>query len=100
MGVNKLCGSPWGMGFEQIDGLAIERMMGIRHIKGVLCLCLEISAVNSIRALRAKAPQELQPLKVGLIGIERGFEQKLLSAPRRAQKNNGSKTGPIPMRPK
>jgi len=62
------------MGFQEIDGLAIKGMMSIRHIEGVLCLCCEISAVNSIRVLRAKAPQELQPLKIGLIGIEGRFE--------------------------
>ena len=79
------------MGFEEIDGLAIERMMSIRHIEDVLCLCREISAVNSIRVLGAKAPQELQPLEVGLIGIEGRFEQKLLSATGRAQKKQREK---------
>ena len=85
LGLNKLCGSPWRLGFEEIDGLAIERMMGIRHIKGLPGLCREILAVNSIRDLGAQAPQELQTLKVGLIGIEGRFEQKLLSARGRAQ---------------
>lgn len=67
------------MGFEEIDGLAIERMMGIWHIEGLFGFCREISAMNSIGVLRAQAPQELQPLKVGLIGIEGRFEQNFLS---------------------
>jgi len=85
LGLNKLCGRPWWMRFKESDGLAIEGMMSIWHIEDVLCLCREISAVNSISVLGTQAPQELQTLKVGLIGIEGGFEQKLLFTRGRAQ---------------
>ncbi len=84
LGMNKLCGRPRWMGFEESDGLVIERMMRIWHIEGVRGLCRETSIVNSIRALGAKAPQELQPLKVGLIGIEGCFQQEFLSVTGRA----------------
>ena len=84
LGLNKLCGRPWWMGFEKIDGLAIERLMGIRHIDGVGGLCPEIYEVKSIRALRAKAAQERQALEIGLIRIEGRFEKKFLFATRKA----------------
>ena len=64
--------------------MAIERVMGIRHIESVFGLCREIAAVNLIGGLAAKAPQEIQSLKVGLIGIEGRFKQKLLVTTGRA----------------
>jgi len=74
LGMDELCGSPRGMAFEKFDGLAIERLVSIRYIERVLGLSHEVPAVNMITVLRGKASQELQPLKVGLKGIEGCFK--------------------------
>jgi len=84
LGLNKLGGRPRGMAFENLDGLAIERLVSIREIERALGCGHEVAVVNMISVLGGKAPQELQPLKVGLIGIEGCFKEKNLSVPERA----------------
>ena len=74
LGMDELCGSPRGMAFEKFDGLAIERLVSIWNIERVIRLGYEVLVVNMIIVLRGKASQQLQPLEVGLIGIEGRFK--------------------------
>ena len=71
-------GGPWSSGFNEVDRLTIEGVMGVREMNLVNELIVLVTEEQRIVSLGLKPSYDLEAMELFVIGIKRGFEENRL----------------------